>query len=128
MRLLLDTHLLLWTALEPSRLSQRASNLIADTDNELLFSVVSLWEAVIKLGLNREDFQIDPRLLRRRLIASGYEELTITAEHTFQVAGLRALHKDPFDRILIAQAIAEGVILLTTDRIVARYGTPVQQV
>lgn len=115
MRLLIDTHLLLWAAGAPERLSPAARELIDDLDNELLFSAASLWEVAIKRALGRDDFDVDPRLLRRGLLDNGYEELPITGEHAVAVAALPPLHKDPFDRVLVAQALTEGLALLTAD-------------
>ena len=128
MKLLLDTHLLLWAASDPDRLSEAARVWIDDPANELLFSAASLWEIAIKRSLGRDDFRADARLLRRGLLDNGYEELPITSEHAVTVESLLPLHKDPFDRILIAQATVEGIILLTTDEQVARYPGPVRLV
>jgi PIN domain nuclease of toxin-antitoxin system len=127
-KLLLDTHLLLWAAGQPERLSAAARTLLDDPANELLFSSASLWEVAIKSGLGRDDFRVDPRLLRRGLIDNGYLELPITSVHAVAVAGLPDLHRDPFDRILVAQATVEGVLLLTVDDVVARYPGPVRHV
>ncbi|MCX5875376.1 MAG: type II toxin-antitoxin system VapC family toxin [Deltaproteobacteria bacterium] len=128
MKLLLDTHLLLWAAGSPARLSETARLLLEDQQNELLFSAASLWEIVIKRGLGRSDFQVDARVLRRGLLDNGYEELTITSAHTVAIDSLPLIHKDPFDRILVAQATVEGIILLTADALVAQYPGPVRQV
>ena len=128
MRLLLDTHLLLWSAVEPELLSRSAQTAIGDKDNEILFSAVSLWEVAIKQRLGRADFQVDVRLLRRNLFNSGYDELSVIGDHAVAVADLPPLHKDPFDRLLIAQSIVEGITLLTNDRQVARYPGPIQRV
>jgi len=128
LKLLLDTHLLLWAALHPTRLSPAARSLLSDLSNELLFSSASLWEVTIKQGRGRDDFQVDPRLLRRGLLDNGYVELPITGLHALAVGGLPALHKDPFDRILVAQAIVEGITLLTADPVVAQYPAPVRLV
>ena len=128
MKLLLDTHLLLWAAGNPDRLSNTARHLIEDSDNVLLFSVASLWEIAIKAGLGREDFTVEPRLLRRALLDNGYEELPITGEHVVFINGLPAIHKDPFDRILVAQATVEGITLLTTDERVGEYPGPIRKV
>ncbi len=128
MKLLLDTHLLLWAAVEPERLSRQALALMDSANNELLFSPVSLWEVAIKKVQGRTDFQADARLLRRNLLNSGYGELPITGEHAVAVGDLPVLHKDPFDRLLIAQSIVEGITLLTADAMVARYPAPVQRV
>jgi len=128
MKLLLDTHLLLWAAGKPGRLSADARRLMKDAANELVFSAASLWEIVIKRGLGRDDFQVDPRLFRRGLLDNGYNELPIGSEHAVAIDGLPLLHKDPFDRILIAQALVEGIILLTMDPLVAQYPGPVRRV
>lgn len=128
MKLLLDTHILLWAAGQPDRLSPIAREALENLENELVFSPASLWEIAIKRGLDRPDFQVDPRLLRRGLLDNGYTELTITSEHAVGVLGLPPLHKDPFDRMLIAQATAAGVELLTVDEIVASYPGPIRRV
>ena len=128
MRLLLDTHLLLWAAGPSDLLSETATALLSDPDNELFFSVASLWEITIKRGLGRSDFQVDPRLPRRGLLDNFYRELTITGEHAIAVDLLPPLHKDPFDRILVAQAMVEAITLLTSDPVVARYPGPVRAV
>ncbi len=128
MTLLLDTHLLLWVISQSRRLSQQARQLIGDPNNELLFSVASLWEIAIKHGRDRDDFQVDPRLLRRGLLDNSYRELPITGEHAVAVAGLPPLHRDPFDRLLVAQSVVEGIVLLTADPLVAQYPAPVRRV
>jgi PIN domain nuclease of toxin-antitoxin system len=126
MKYLLDTHFLLWIANLPKSIPVKATKIINDSDNELFFSAASLWEIVIKNGLGREDFQVDINVLRRALVDHEYVELPVTGAHVAGVAGLPSLHKDPFDRILIAQAISEGMILLTTDKIVAQYPGSIQ--
>ena len=128
MKLLLDTHLLLWAADSLERVPVGARALLADLENELLFSVVSIWEVAIKSGLNRPDFQVDARLLRRGLIDNGYVELPISGEHAVEVDTLPLIHRDPFDRLLIAQATVEGVVLLTNDMTLERYPGPVRLV
>jgi PIN domain nuclease of toxin-antitoxin system len=126
MKLLLDTHLLLWAAGDPARLPPAARILIEDPTHQLLFSAASLWEIAIKNTLGRSDFRADPALLRRGLLDNGYVELAVTGRHAVAVAGLPPLHRDPFDRMLIAQANADGMLLLTVDRSVARYSGPIQ--
>jgi PIN domain nuclease of toxin-antitoxin system len=121
LKLLLDTHLLLWAAGQPERLSATARSLIEDEDNMLLFSAVSLWEVAIKSDLGRPDFRVDPRLLRRALVDNGYIELPITHRHVLSLGGLAPIHRDPFDRMLVAQSMSEGIALVTTDPVVARY-------
>jgi PIN domain nuclease of toxin-antitoxin system len=127
-KLLLDTQLLLWAAGQPDRLSADARKLLQDAGNELLFSAASLWEVAIKNSLGREDFQVEPRLLRRGLLDNGYVELPVTSQHAVSIDGLPPLHKDPFDRLLLAQALIEGITLLTTDGQLARYPGPVRKV
>ena len=128
MKFLLDTHLLLWAASEPSRLSLATIALLEDSESELLFSAASLWEVAIKIARRRADFDLDPRVLRRNLLDHAYEELPIRGDHVVAVSDLPAIHKDPFDRILIAQAVVEGIVLLTTDSAVARYPGPIRSV
>ncbi|NKI69229.1 PIN domain-containing protein [Collimonas pratensis] len=126
MKLLLDTHLLLWAAGTPDRLSAPALALIGSQENELFFSAASLWEIAIKRGLGRSDFQVDARLLRRGLLDNGYSELVIDSEHAVAIDSLPPIHKDPFDRILVAQATVEGILLLTVDSLVAQYPGPIR--
>ncbi|OBV37109.1 type II toxin-antitoxin system VapC family toxin [Janthinobacterium psychrotolerans] len=128
MKLLLDTHLLLWAAGDPGRISPVALALIEDAGNELFFSAASLWEISIKHGLGRVDFQADARVLRRALLDNGYSELPIISEHAVAIEGLPPIHKDPFDRMLVAQATVEGITLLTADALLAQYPGPVRRV
>jgi PIN domain nuclease of toxin-antitoxin system len=128
MNLLLDTHLLLWAAFRPERLSREATAMIADQANNLWFSAASIWEVAIKRALNRPDFRIDPGVLRAGLLANSYTELPIAGRHCLGLSGLPALHSDPFDRILIAQALAEGMLLLTADARVKAYPGPIRAV
>ena len=126
MNLLLDTHVLLWAAGASPRLSTDARALLEDPENELVFSAASLWELAINRGIRGEEFSADPRLLRRGLLENGYVELPVTGAHAAAVDLLPPIHKDPFDRILIAQAQIEGLTLLTADDVVARYPGPIQ--
>lgn len=128
MNLLLDTHLLLWAASTPERIPENARALLTDPANQLVFSAASLWEITIKNSLDRSDFKVDSRRLWRMLLVNGYRELPVTSEHTVAVNELPPIHKDPFDRILIAQARVEGLLLLTADKLVAKYGAGVQEV
>jgi len=128
MKLLLDTHVLLWAAGQPDRLSAATLKLIDNPANELLFSAASMWEVAIKRGLGRTDFQVDPRLLRRGLLDNSYSELPVMSEHVVAIASLPPIHKDPFDRLLVAQATVEGITLLTADSVVAQYPGPVRMV
>ena len=128
MKILLDTHLLLWAAGEPEKLSDKARQWISDPRHEPLFSAASIWEVAIKTSLGRPDFQVSAVNLRRGLFANGYDEIAISGRHGAAIANLPDLHKDPFDRILIAQAQVEELTLLTNDEVVSRYPGPVVSV
>lgn len=128
MKLLLDTHVLLWAAGFPDRLSAAARKLLENPDNELVFSAASLWEIAIKSGLGREDFSVNARLIRRGLLDNGYLELPIASEHAVEIDALPPIHKDPFDRMLIAQAMVEGITLVTADEIVAQYPGSIRRI
>ena len=123
---MLDTHLLLWAAADSPKLSLAARDLLGQSEYDFMFSAASIWEVVIKRGLGRDDFQIDPNRLRRGLFANGYEELLISSEHTLAVTSLPPVHRDLFDRILVAQARVESITLLTSDITLASYGEPVK--
>lgn len=125
MLVLLDTHILLWAAYQPERLSPAAREVLLDPANSLMFSAVSIWEVAIKSGLGRADFVADPRVLRRGLFENGYAELPMMGVHAAAVADLPAIHQDPFDRALVAQARIEGAVLGTVDAKVIAYGSPV---
>jgi len=127
-RYLLDTHILLWAASSPKKLSKPLTALLQHTDNSLHFSAASIWEIAIKGTLGRTDFQVQGRVLRRGLLDNGYSEIAITSEHALYVENLPPIHKDPFDRILVAQANVEGITLLTSDELVAKYPGPVRYV
>src|ERR1700736_715698 len=128
MKLLLDTHLLLWAAGSPDRLPAAARELLDDPQNEPVFSSASLREIAIKHRLGRGDFRVDARLLRRGLLDNGYGELPITSEHAVALDSVPRIHKDPLDRILIAQSMVEGITLLTADPLVAQYPAPIRMV
>lgn len=121
MKFLPDTHLLVWAAEQDNRLPAAANILLNDPDNEIFFSAASIWEVSIKSRLGRSDFQIDPFALTQGLIQHGYVELPVKREHALAVFHLPSLHRDPFDRLLIAQAQVEGLALLTVDSKVAQY-------
>lgn len=122
MRLLLDTHLVLWAVAMSTRLPAKARELLEDASNEIYCSAASLWEIAIKSALRRADFDVDLRLLRAALPEMAILELPVDGRHIEQLATLPPIHKDPFDRLLIAQALAEPLVLLTSDATVARYG------
>ena len=128
MKLLLDTHVLLWAAYEPERLSDKAQGLLSDPSSSLYFSVASLWEVAIKSALGRSDFQVDVAELRAGLVANDYSEVAIESSHVLRVPILPPIHADPFDRILVAQAMAEGFALLSNDAKLKAYGGPVWDV
>ena len=128
MRVLLDTHLLLWAAQGPEALPAKALEIMGSPENTLIFSVASIWEITIKSSLGRNDFRVDPRLFRRGLLDNGYLEMPILSEHVVATKDLPPIHKDPFDRLLVAQANSEGITLLTADPEVADYPGPVLRV
>jgi PIN domain nuclease of toxin-antitoxin system len=125
-RLLPDTHVLIWVSGMPQRLPAAARELLEDPLNELVFSVASIWEMAIKAA--RGSLVVDVAMLRRDLIASGHFELPVTGPHAIEAATLPTLHRDPFDRLLVAQARLEGLLLLTADRQVAAYPGPIRRV
>ena len=126
MRLLLDTHLLVWAMGSPERLPAGLAPMLEDPHNTPVFSVASLWELVIKQALGRPDFRVEPAMLRRALLDGGWQELPIQAQHALAVAALPPLHRDPFDRLLLGQASAEGMLLITADQQLAAYPGPVR--
>lgn len=119
---LLDTNLILWAAFEPARLSPRASRQLRSRERPLAFSQASLWEVAIKTSLARPGFSVDSRMLQQALIAEGFIELSITMTHIARVSGLPWIHRDPFDRMLVAQAMEDGLSLLTADTTLKGYG------
>jgi PIN domain nuclease of toxin-antitoxin system len=127
MNLLLDTHVLLWATLLPARLATTTQQRLTEPTNRLWFSAVSLWEVSIKAGRGRPDFDVDPRRFRRELLDHGYRELSVDGEHATAVADLPPHHRDPFDRMLVAQARVEGMTLLTVDPEVLAYGAPTER-
>ncbi|MBI5160914.1 MAG: type II toxin-antitoxin system VapC family toxin [Micrococcales bacterium] len=126
MIVLADTHLILWSQYEPERLPAEARLLLEDPANDPVVSAASMWEIAIKAALGRSDFQVDPGLLRRELLLGGWTELAISGDHGVAAGELPPIHRDPFDRMLIAQARAAGAVLVTSDRRLADYGAPVR--
>ncbi|WP_349236312.1 type II toxin-antitoxin system VapC family toxin [Bosea sp. AAP35] len=118
----------MWLASEPHKLSSEAVALIETPENGIYFSVASLWEIAIKNASRRSDFAVNLRRLRRNLIDSNYLELKAESEHVLALSDLPAIHKDPFDRLLVAQAMAEGMTLLTSDAVLARYPGPIRKI
>lgn len=125
MNLLLDTHILLWAAYEPERLPEQVRHMLNDGANSVHFSVASLWEVAVKSALGRADFQIDVAELRLGLVSNEYVEVPIDSTHVLRLPTLPPIHADPFDRLLVAQAMAEGFVLLTRDAKVRACGGPV---
>lgn len=126
MRLLLDTHLLIWVGGADGKLPPAARRLLGDSHNELVFSAASIWEIALK-G-QRSSFGVDAADLRRELLDNGYTELPVTGDHAAATAALPAIHRDPFDRLLLAQAVVEGMTLVTSDATLGSYPGPVRKV
>ena len=128
MRVLVDTHLLLWAVANSRRLPKEARNLIVDAANEVFYSAASVWEVAIESGLRRRDFRANPTVLVRALARSGFSELPVTATHAARVGSLPGIHRDPFDRLLVAQSLSEPMTLITNDAALVGYGPLVQLV
>jgi PIN domain nuclease of toxin-antitoxin system len=124
LNLLLDTHVLLKAA-KGDDLSAGLRQLLEDQANRLVFSAASIWEIAIKSGLGRPDFDVPSGVFRRGLLEAGYQELPVTGVHAAALQGLPALHRDPFDRILVAQAMVESLTLVTADRTILTYPGPI---
>lgn len=127
MKFLLDTHFVIWIPIDDRRISRTARAVLLSAANEFVFSAASLWEIAIKRSQKRGDFAFDPREIRRQMIANGYDELSVEGSHAVSVDALPPIHKDPFDRLLIAQALVEGITLLTADPVIARYPGPIRK-
>jgi PIN domain nuclease of toxin-antitoxin system len=125
MRVLLDTHVLIWALSKPENLPPHARTLLASRRNAVFFSAVSIWECAIKFALRRPDFQTDPGRMIEGATRVGFVELPVTSGAAARVAALPLHHRDPFDRLLIAQAIDEDAVLLTADATLAAYGSHV---
>ncbi|SMF40734.1 PIN domain nuclease, a component of toxin-antitoxin system (PIN domain) [Xaviernesmea oryzae] len=128
MRILPDSHILAWFAEDDPHLTHEMRDILEDEDNELFFSSASIWELTIKRALNRRGFNIEPHILYRALLDNGFEEMPVNSRHAFVLETLPSIHKDPFDRILIAQSMAEGMLLLTSDETIAQYKGPIRLV
>jgi len=128
MKFLLDTHFILWLPIGGRGVTRSARALLNDSANEFVFSVASLWEIALKRARYRGTFAFDPRVIRREMIENGYEELPILSQHVLGMEALPPIHNDPFDRLLIAQAIVERIIFLTVDATIARYPGPIRKV
>lgn len=128
MTLLVDTHILLWALAAPAKLSRECRAQLQDGGNDVLFSAASIWETAIKEQIGRVRFGVTPAELADAAVAMGFTELPVTARHAAAVSGLPMHHKDPFDRLLVAQAVSEPARLLTADRVLAEYSDLVQVV
>jgi PIN domain nuclease of toxin-antitoxin system len=124
-RLLLDTHLLLWAAAKSRRLPRAARALVEDSSHEIFWSAASLWEIAIKLALGRPGLDVEMEALRPAFLEMGFEELPVRGAHAERLLGLPPLHKDPFDRMLVAQSLSESLRLLTNDGLLAGYSDTV---
>jgi PIN domain nuclease of toxin-antitoxin system len=120
MKYLADTHLLLWAA--DGKLKGESEKIITDETNEIFFSSACIWEIAIKHSLGRSDFEYDPAYMLNGLLSADYQELPVISKHVLTLRLLLDIHKDPFDRIMIAQAIAENLIFITNDKTLAAYG------
>ncbi|WP_137158044.1 type II toxin-antitoxin system VapC family toxin [Rhizobium sp. FKL33] len=124
MNYLVDTNVLIWMSMQSSRLSEEITGILESPDNTIWFSAISILEVAIKQSLKKADFNVDPSRLRVALIAEGYHELPVTGAHAVRVLDLPLIHRDPFDRLLVAQALCEDLIVMTADHAIADY--PVQ--
>lgn len=126
MPILLDTHVLLWALAASRKLPAEARTLLVDARTTVLFSAASIWEIAIKSALRRRDFRVNLPQLLGTAVDTGFVELPVTAAHAARVITLPAVHRDPFDRLLIAQALTESAVLLTNDQALRVYGGPVR--
>ncbi len=125
MRVLVDTQLLLWAAAKSRRLPRQARQILESRPNEIYFSAASIWEIAIKLALGRRGFDLDLERFRAALPEMDFQELPVTAAHAASVVSLPPIHKDPFDRMLVAQSISETLRFMTTDGALGQYGSTV---
>jgi len=125
MNVILDTHVLVWWEGDQAKISPRASRLIEDPSNRILVSDVSFWEMVIKAQAGKPMIRGSVRAMVDRQVANGLTHLPISIEHVLGVESLPMIHKDPFDRLLIAQAIVESAVLVSADQVLAHYPVPV---
>lgn len=126
MRLLIDTQVLLWAIYRPERLSAPLQERLADRHNEVFFSAVSIAEIALKTSLARPDFSFDPQEIMQAAQDSDFVELPLTVRQTLHLARLPWHHRDPFDRLLVVQALEEGLRLITADRLLAAYSELVE--
>ncbi len=122
MNFLFDTHILLWTIAGDERLPARVRALLADPGNDFRFSAASVWEVAIKNALPRRALGISGNSFRREVLAAGFREIPVSSEHAAVVETLPPVHQDPFDRLLVAQAKADGLVLVTHNLLLPPYG------
>jgi PIN domain nuclease of toxin-antitoxin system len=120
-RILLDTHVLLWSLIEPDRLAESFRQALENPDDEILFSAASIWEISIKSGLGRADFKVAPAEIFNAALETGFVELPVRSAAALRVASLPHHHRDPFDRLLVAQALTEPAVLYTADASLTAY-------
>ena len=127
-RFLVDTQLLLWNVYGSRKLPARVARLFRDGRHQFFYSAASLWEIAIKAARGREDFVADTAAIRDALEANGFHELPVVAQHAVQLSSLPPIHADPFDRMLVAQAIIEPMTLITSDERLAAYPATIEVV
>jgi PIN domain nuclease of toxin-antitoxin system len=120
-RLLLDTHILIWALITPKRLAPKTRAMLEDRENDVLFSAASVWEMAIKAALGRADFKVSPDVMVEAAVDSGFRELAVRSPVALLAARLPPHHRDPFDRMLVAHAMNESAMLYTADRQLAAY-------
>lgn len=125
---LVDTHVLIWIAVDSPRLSVAARNLLTDPDNQVFFSAISIFEIAVKERLSKQGFEVEASAIRRMMIENDFVELVVTGMHAAHVATLPLIHRDPFDRLLVAQSMFEGFTLMTADERIAKYAGPILKI
>lgn len=128
MKLLADTHVLIWMTIDSDKLSRNASQMLGDRENEVWFSAISILEMSIKQKLKKLDLRVPVTEYRAAMLANGLRELAVEGHQAAYVEALPFIHRDPFDRLLIAQATVEGMTLITADEQVALYPGPILKV
>jgi PIN domain nuclease of toxin-antitoxin system len=125
---LVDTHVLIWLAVDSPRMGNLARDLLADPDNQIFFSAISIFEIAVKERLSKRGFEVEASAIRRMMIENDFAELAVTGTHAAHVATLPLFHRDPFDRLLVAQAMMEGFTLMTADEKIAQYSGPILKI
>lgn len=125
---LVDTHVLIWLAVDSPRLGNVARAILADPDNQIFFSAISIFEIAVKERLSKPGFDVEASAIRRMMIENDFAELVVTGAHAAHVATLPLVHRDPFDRLLVAQAMIEGFTLMTADEHIGQYPGPIMKI